>query len=116
MRKLIVIADILLLVFCLALLLVDLQIKNAIVEQAKALEATLNGAQRPAEHDNIHNPVPGDILLCDDDDLSAMAVSSVVEGGIEGTRSRKGRTTTAKRNAGNNGTGVLEGHLDLGAS
>jgi hypothetical protein len=116
MRKWIAITDIVLLVFCLALLLVDLQIKNAIVEQAKALEAALNGAQRPAEHDNIHNSLPGDILPNYDDDKSALEVPVDVEPGTEGTRPRKGRTTAAKRNSGNNGAGVLEGHLDLGAS
>jgi hypothetical protein len=116
MRKWVVIADIMLLVFCLALLLVDLQIKNDIVERAKALEAKLDGTQRTEERGNIHNPVPGDILLCDDNDQSAMEVPATVEPGTEGTRPRKGRTSATKRQAGNNGSGILAGHFDLGAS
>jgi hypothetical protein len=107
--------DIILLFTCLALLLIDLQIKNDIVKQAKELEEVLSGQSRAPEHDDIPDLLRSDILRSDDSDQPAMATEYHFEAPVKGTRPRKGSTAAAKRNTRNNGTGIQSDGEQVGA-
>jgi hypothetical protein len=116
-RKWIMWMDVILLFTCLALLLVDLQIKNDIVKQAKELEVILGGKGRDVteEHGNIRHHVPGDILLHNGLGEPAVADENYSEGPVKRARSRKGRTAAAERGTGNGSSGIQPDGKPVGA-
>lgn len=106
MRKYIWVLDIVLLLTCAALLLVDLQIKNDLVTRAKELGEKLDEQGRSESIDHIHSGIPGDIP---DSDVFLDAPLETASGSANGSRpnrARKGNSTVANRGTGNPGQGV----------
>lgn len=111
MRKWLVAMDVLLVLVSLALLLIDIQIKNQIVAEAKALQETINGGQnRVEENPHIHNSVPGDILPCDVVPDKAVASETLAENGDqESARQAVPKRRTRAASAGIQSTGEQVG-------
>lgn len=105
MRKWIMWMDIVMLFTCLGLLLIDLQIKNDIVAQAKALQGSIDEQRGTTKLDNFYTAVPGDIFRGDNGDIPAVEIQAPVEAGVNGTRPRK-RASAPKRSTGDPGTGI----------
>jgi hypothetical protein len=106
--------DVVMLFTCMALLLIDLQIKNDIIAQAKALQENIDEQGRTTQLDNIHPSVPGDILPCDNGDIPAVAIQAPAEAGVYGTRPRK-RTSAPKRSTGDPGTRIQSDGEQVGS-
>jgi hypothetical protein len=104
MRKWLILMDLVLLLTAAALLLIDLQIKEDIVNQARSLQETIDG-QGTKESASIPYPVPSDILYANDPDNSAVASEAVPEKSAAGNRRVAGNSATRRR-AGNNGTRI----------
>src|SRR5580692_4522138 len=104
MRKWLILMDLVLLLTAAALLLIDLQIKEDIVAQAKSLQETIDG-QGTKESNSIPDFVPGDLLRRDDPDNSAVASEDIPEKSTAGNRRTTGNSATRRR-AGNNGTRI----------
>jgi hypothetical protein len=98
--------DLVLLLTCLGLLLIDLQIKNDIVQQAKELERILGDTRGKPQRNNIPDNVRVDILRNHDYGEPAVANEDTPESPVKRTRSRKGNPATVERNTGNGGAGI----------
>jgi hypothetical protein len=98
--------DIVLLLTCLALLLIDLQIKNDIVKQAKELEEVLSGQSRAPEHGDIPDMLRSGILRSDDPGEPAVASENISEFSVNRARPSKRNSSTSQRNSGNNDQGI----------
>jgi hypothetical protein len=105
MRKWIMWMDVIMLFTCLALLLIDLQIKNDIVAQATALKEKIDGQAGTTQLDSFHSAVPADILRGDDDDNSTLDTENPPEASVNAVRPRT-RSSSAKRRTGNPDTGI----------
>jgi len=106
MPKFLRILDIVLLLTCAALLLVDLQIKNELVARAKQWEEKLNEQGRPESVDHIHSGVPGDIPDGDVFLDSPMETASATANGSGANRARKRSSAAANRGTGNPDSGI----------
>lgn len=107
MRKYIVLADIILLVMAALILLIDVQIKNQIVDAAKSLEAKLD-EQRGTEgsgnlHPSVSRDIPSSIVL------SGEAVETTGDSANGAKRARprnRADKSAANGSAGNTSSGV----------
>jgi hypothetical protein len=104
MRKWVVFMDVTLLVMALALLLIDLKIKEDIVTQAKALQGVIDG-QGSQESARIPSDIPGGVLPSDHADNPPVAPEDTVPGDSEGD-GRTTRNIPAKRRGGNSRTRI----------
>lgn len=106
MRKYLWVLDIVLLLTCAALLLVDLQIKNDLITRAKELEGKLDEQRGSESVDHIHSGIPGDIPDSDVFLDAPVETASSATNGSRPNRARKGNGSAANRGTGNPGQGV----------
>jgi hypothetical protein len=104
MRKWVFLMDAVLLLMALALLLIDLKIKDDIVTQAKMLQETIDG-QGTKEPASIPGNISGRLLLRNDSGDATVAGEDLPEKSPEGNGRNKG-SSSARRSAGNNGARV----------
>jgi hypothetical protein len=104
--------DIILLLTCAAILLIDLKIKEDVILQAQALQRTIDGALQEAfdgqgtkEPDRVYSGISGDILSGDDSHNTTVASEDLPKANSNGSGRTKGRVP-ANRRAGNNGAGI----------
>lgn len=103
MRKWVLYLDLALLLMCLGLLIVDLQIKNDLVDQMKRMQGVIDGqtGQGSEECDSSDNPVFGSVRTDNGGYRTAVETTTVEDAGTEGTKPRTRNAPRAKRSTGN---------------
>jgi hypothetical protein len=104
MRKWLILIDATILTMALALLIIDLKIKEDVIRQAKELQEKING-QRSQESASVPGSVSGNILPGDNSDNPSVAS----ENPAEKSTTRGERATgdlPAKRRGGNSSTRI----------
>ncbi len=117
MRKWVLYLDLALLLMCLGLLIVDLQIKNDLVDQMKRMQGVIDGqeGQRSTERDNPDSLVP-DILLRGNVDSGTAVESAAIENeSSQRAKSRARHPAGTKRDAGNRGAGIQSDGQQVGS-
>lgn len=108
MRKYVMILDLLLLFTCVALLIIDLQIKNDLITRAKSLEEKLDEQGRSQGGNDIHLAVPRDIPPGDVFLDSTMEAKSSSANGTSPNRPRKRNVSAANRGSGDTDSRVQQ--------
>jgi hypothetical protein len=106
MRKYVLALDLILLITCALILIIDLRTKDELIQRAIKLEEKINEQRGYPGNDNIRAVVPGDLPHSDVFLDSPVSSPDHTENGSGTTRPRKRNTASANRRSGNPDKGI----------
>jgi hypothetical protein len=106
MRKYVLAIDLILLFTCALILIIDLKIKNDLIQEAIKLDGKINEQRRYTGDDNIHSVVSGNLSNGDVPMDPSLSSPNPTANGAGTRKPRTRRAASANRGTGNANTGV----------
>lgn len=101
-----VVLEVVMLITCALLLLIDLKIKDALITEARNLEERLSEQRRPESNGDLHPVVSGDLPDSDVPVYASMETTGIPKASTGTRRPRKRNTANANGSAGNTDSGI----------